>query len=71
MVDEERKRKWINEMRNKCGKFLNIHTCYKCGKVDWLGISSAADRSFLCLDCIANMRFEKTPSLDVKDFEKI
>ena len=34
MVDEERKRKWIKEMRDKCGKFLVMNTCYKCGKVD-------------------------------------
>lgn len=71
MVDEERKRKWIKEMRDKGGKFLEMHTCYKCGKVDGLGVSSAADRSFTCLDCIANILFEKTPSLDVKDFAKI
>lgn len=71
MVDEERKRKWIKEMRDKCGKFLVMHTCYKCGKVDSLGVSSAVDMSFLCLDCIANMLFEKTPSLDVKNFAKI
>ena len=71
MVDEERKLKWIKEMRDKCGKFLVPHTCYKCGKVDGLGVSSAADRSFLCLDCIAHTLFEKTPSLDVKYFTKI
>ena len=71
MVDEERKSKWIKEMREKCGKFIVMHTCYKCGKVDWLGVSSAADMSFLCLNCLANMLFKKTPSLDVKDFTKI
>ena len=71
MVDKERERKWIKEMRYKCGKFLVMHTCYKCGKVDGLGVSSDADRSFLCLDCLANMLFEKTPSLDVNDFAKI
>ena len=70
MVDKERKRKWIKEMRDKCGKFIVMNTCYKCGKVDWLGVSSAVDMSFLCLDCLANMLFEKTPSLDVKDFTK-
>lgn len=71
MVDEERKRKWIKEMRDKCGKFIVMHTCYKCGKVDGLGVSSDVDMSFLCLDCLANMLFEKTPSRDVKDFAKI
>ena len=70
MVDEERKRKWIKEMRNKRSKFLTMHTCYKCGKVDGLGVSSAADRSFICLDCIANMLFDKKPSLDVTDFAR-
>ena len=58
MVDEERKRKWIKEMRDKCGKFLVMHTCCKCGAVAGLGVSSAVDRSFLCLDCLANMLFE-------------
>ena len=70
MVDEERKHKWINEMRDKCGKFLVMNTCYKCGKADWLGVSSAADMSFICLDCLANMLFETKPSLDVTDFAR-
>ena len=70
MIDEERKLKWIKEMRNKCSKFRTMHTCYKCGKADWLGVSSAADMSFICLDCIANMRFDKKPSLDVTDFAR-
>ena len=71
MVDEERKRKWVKGMRGKCGKFLVMHTCYKCGKVDGLGVSSAVDMSFLCLDCLANMLFDKKPPLNVKDFVKI
>ena len=70
MVDEERKRKWIKQMRDKCCKFFVMHTCYKCGKVDGLGVLSSADSSFLCLDCLANMLFDKKPSLDVTDFAR-
>lgn len=70
MNDEERKRKWIKKMRDKSCKFIVPHTCYKCGKVDGLGVSSAVDMSFICLDCLANTLFDKQPSLDVTDFAR-
>lgn len=69
MVDTERKRKWIQEMIETRGKFLEKNRCDKCGQVG-LGISSPVDLSFLCLECMGDVLFEK-PDLDVKDFAKL
>lgn len=75
MVDEARKKEWIKKTieNQPMGIFLEKNRCDRCGGVGF-GITSVVDLSFLCLDCLGNVLFEKPiekPKLDLEDFAKI
>lgn len=69
MIDEKRKQEWIKNTMKDRMHMLYTHKCDKCGQV-YIGVGNAIDRSFLCLNCLGDVLFEK-PGLDVKDFAKI
>ncbi len=75
MTDEARKKEWIRKTIENPprGVFLEKGQCYRCGGVGF-GITSVVDLSFLCLDCLGNVLFEKPsekPKLDLEDFARI
>lgn len=69
MVDEERKQEWIRKTIKYRKQILSKHKCDKCGNPG-LGVGSVIDMSFLCLDCMGDVLFQK-PNLDIEDFAKI
>ena len=69
MVDEKRKQAWIKKTIKDRMQMLSKHKCDKCGQV-CLGVGSVIDMSFLCLDCMGDVLFQK-PNIDLDDFAKI
>lgn len=69
MVYEERKQEWIRNTIKDRKQILSKHKCDKCGNTG-LGVPNVIDMSFLCLDCMGDVLFQK-PNLDIEDFAKI
>lgn len=69
MVDEERKQAWIRKTIKDRMRTLVKGKCDKCGHRG-LGLASVIDMSFLCLDCMGDLLFDK-PNLDLADFSRV